>query len=528
VLRRALPRVLAGQESLGRPLRWVHVVDVPDPDELLRGGELVLSTGLGSGPDAAGQRRFIRSLCEQEAAGLLIEIGYSYKRELPRALVSEAQARALPLIATHRPTRFVDITEAIHAALLDRGLALLRRVQDAGERLTSLVLARAELGELLTELARALHNPVVLENLAGQPLSFATYESGERELLEAHLEYRRSREPGELAGAGWLAVEISSSGHPWGQLTALELDSPLGEAERAVLARGAEAVALSLLGEQHGERLRERARGTFLAELMQGRVSEADAARRARALDFPPNRGLLLAGALRWRSERWSELGATPAEALSALLPALRASARQRSMILGPAGEVLLIVASVGEREPGQQQLDALAAELRAPLRRRGLGEEDLTLVLAGAERSWLAVGRGLERAAAAALAAKATPPTCWRDARRQTLIDLLYALRGSPELLAFTREQLEPLFAERDPRRRELLHTLEAFLESGAHKADSARALHITRQTLYLRLQRIEQLLGVELQDPDTRLGLHLALRAIRLTEALSPSERR
>jgi purine catabolism regulator len=528
VLRRALPQVLAGRESLGRIVRWVHVVDVPDPDELLRGGELVLSTGLGPGPTDAGQRRFIRSLCGQDAAGLLIEVGYSYKRELPRALIAEAESRGLPLIATHRPTRFVDITEAIHAALLDRGLALLRRVQGAGERLTALVLARAELGELLAELARTLRNPVVLENLAGQPLSFATYESGERELLEAHLEYRRARDPGALSGPGWLAVEISTGGHPWGQLTALELDSPLADDERAVLERGAEAVALSLLGEQHGEHLRDRARGTFLAELRQGRVSEADAARRAHALEFRAGRGPLLAGALRWRSERWSEFGATPAEAMAALLPALRPTSRERALLLGPDGDALLLVARLGEREPSEQQLDALAAELRAPLRRRGIGEEELTLVLAGAERSWSATGRRLERGAAAALAAKARPPAAWHDARRATLVDLLYALRGSPELLAFTREQLEPLFGERDQRRRELLRTLEAFLQSGGHKAQTARALHVTRQSLYLRLERIEQLLGVDLDEPDTRLALHLALRCKRLTDRLAPEERR
>jgi len=528
VLRRALPEVLAGHDSLQRTVRWVHVVDVPDPDELLRGGELVLSTGLGPGPTEAGQRRFIASLCEQDAAGLLIEIGYSYKLELPRALISEARRRGLPLIATHRPTRFVDITEAIHAALLDRGLALLRRVQQAGERLTALVLARAEVGELLAELARTLHNPVVLENLAGQPLSFATWEAGERELLEAHLECRRARRSGDLAGPGWLAVEVSAGGHPWGQLTALELDSPLRAEERAVLERGAEAVALSMLGDQHGEHLRERARGTFLAELMQGRVSEADAARRAQALDFASGRGPLLAGALGWRSARWSELAATPADALATLLPALRAISRQRPLLLGAGGDALLLVARLGEREPTAQQLDALADELRAPLRRRGFGEEDLTLVFAGTERRWIAVGRRLERAVAATQVARASAPVAWRDARRATLIDLLYALRASPELLAFTREQLEPLLDERDPRRRELLRTLEVLLASGGHKAHAARALHLTRQSLYLRLQRIQQLLDADLEDPDTRLALHLALRALRLTEALTPDERR
>ncbi|MBV8431825.1 MAG: PucR family transcriptional regulator ligand-binding domain-containing protein, partial [Solirubrobacterales bacterium] len=302
VLRRALPEVVAGQEGLERPVRWVHVVDVK-PDELLRGGELVLSTGAGAGAEARSQRGFVRSLAEQDAAGLLIELGYSFQGSLPDALIAEADTRQLPLIATHRRTRFVDITEAIHGALVDRRMALLRRASEAGDRLTQLVLERRELDELLAELARTLQNPVVLENIAGQLVGYGRYESSEQELLEAHLEYRRAQTPGRLDGHGWLAVEVNSDGHLWGQVTALELDSRLDAEDRGLLERGAQAVALALLHEQHGEHLRGRVRGTFLAELIQGRVAEADAAWRAAALDFPQRRGRLLAGALGWRSE---------------------------------------------------------------------------------------------------------------------------------------------------------------------------------------------------------------------------------
>jgi purine catabolism regulator len=123
--------------------------------------------------------------------------------------------------------------------------------------------------------------------------------------------------------------------------------------------------------------------------------------------------------------------------------------------------------------------------------------------------------------------AARVTAPTLWRDARHGSLVDLLYTLRRSPELLAFSRDQLGPLFEERDQRARELLRTLEAYLSNSGRKAETARTLHLTRQSLYLRLERLERVLGVDLGDPDVMLGLHLALRALRLTQSLSPDER-
>ena len=57
----------------------------------------------------------------------------------------------------------------------------------------------------------------------------------------------------------------------------------------------------------------------------------------------------------------------------------------------------------------------------------------------------------------------------------------------------------------------------VERDAEQRLDPAQAARALHLERQSLYLRLHRIEELLGVSLDDEDAVLGLHLALRALR-----------
>ena len=46
VIRRGSPRVVAGSSGLSARVRWVHVLELADAAHLLKGGELVLSTGV--------------------------------------------------------------------------------------------------------------------------------------------------------------------------------------------------------------------------------------------------------------------------------------------------------------------------------------------------------------------------------------------------------------------------------------------------------------------------------------------------
>lgn len=76
---------------------------------------------------------------------------------------------------------------------------------------------------------------------------------------------------------------------------------------------------------------------------------------------------------------------------------------------------------------------------------------------------------------------------------------------------------RLGPLIEHDRRRRHALLPTLEALCANAGRKAETARALHLNRQALYHRIERIERLLGVDLSDPAELLTLHLAVEARR-----------
>lgn len=62
---------------------------------------------------------------------------------------------------------------------------------------------------------------------------------------------------------------------------------------------------------------------------------------------------------------------------------------------------------------------------------------------------------------------------------------------------------------------------TLLTWLDHGGDATAAAEELSLHRATLYHRLKRIEALSGTSLEDGETRLALHLALRAARLLPA-------
>ncbi|NEC50753.1 PucR family transcriptional regulator, partial [Actinospica acidiphila] len=138
-------------------------------------------------------------------------------------------------------------------------------------------------------------------------------------------------------------------------------------------------------------------------------------------------------------------------------------------------------------------------------------------VVVVGPAGDWAAVPTGLRHAVETATAAQGLPERPWYDARRLDIDLLLWRLRDHPDLADFVRRAIGPVLDHDRRSRPALLPTLETYLAHAGRKAETARELHLNRQTLYNRLARIGELLGADLDDPQTVLTLSLALRARR-----------
>ena len=521
VIQAALPDLVAGSDGLDAEVRWVHSLDVPDVSNLLRGGEMILTTGVSIGADASAQRRFVRDLVAEGAVGIAVELGFAWHRELPGPLVQEAEKRGIPLVALRRGIRFVEVSEAVNGSLLNTGHALARRGEELHRNLDALVLDGSGAEVVLAEVARLIGNPVVLEDARGELVAYSSPSQTEAAVIDSWSGLKWSgRDSGEAEGA--LAMPVTVRSRTWGRVIAIQTDNDFDRFTPIAMERAAVAVGLGLMRGGEEEELRARSRGNLLFELASGLVDPLAAARRASTLGFPRRHGQLVAVAAVWRDGALPD-GVRFEQAWAPLLAPVRGglSEADRPALVGSRGNCMLGVLDRGTKgsEPDDvASRERLAGRFRNALSKHEVDPDRIAFAISGVQEAWDEMADALVRARLAAEAGAAGPVRGWHDAGRTEVGQLLLSMRGTPELLAFSDERLGPLTEIGGDRGQDLLDTLEVYLHHGGRKTEAAKALEIERQSLYHRLNRIEAVLGVDLRDGDTALALHLALMIRRL----------
>jgi len=540
-LRRARPQVLAGRGGLDRVVRWVHVTELPDIAYLLRGGEVLLTTGMGIAGDLELQRRYVAELSAAGVAGVVVELGRNFDR-LPDEMVAAAESAGLPLVALERETRFVEVTEAVHREIINRQYELLRRAEQVSRELTELILSGAELGRIVGRLAEIFDDHVVLEDEAHQVVEIGGVSEGTGEVLagwERHARHghdevdrgtvhRHDGSPRCMWVALWLRHEL------WGRLHVLETRSRLDEITELLVDRAGAALSLALLSEKDAAHLADRARSALVGEVVSGRYGSAvEFLRRARSLgaDLGAGRLAVLALETSWRpgagTGRSSPAGGGEGEearrlaARAAVADDVRraASARACGALVGLVGDRVLAVLAV----PGARPLAAVLEEVVDEVASRAEERDEPAEVVAGASGETTA--ESLPTAVDEAVAAVGIGRRGGQPGRLHHFSDLgtyqlLVRLSQGPELARFVESELRGVLDHDARARTRLLPTLRAYLEHAGRKADTVRALSIQRRTLYARLAKLESLLGRDLDLQDTRTRLTLAFQGLELLE--------
>ena len=531
VIRRGSPQVVAGSAGLGARVRWVHVLELADAAHLLQGGELVLTTGVALPPEPSLLARYAADLAGAGVSALAVELGRRYVGSLPSALIRAAADSGLTLIAFKREVPFVEITEAVHARIIDAQLEELRASERLHEAFTELSVAGASPDEIVRQAAILAGRPVILADLSHRVLACEPGSADPARLLAGFARRSRTLSASSASGrtvydeaAGWLFTPVGARGEDWGRVI-LVCDGPPGGTDTVLIERAATTLALGRLLTRHQESLDRQAHRTLITGIIsQAHADPTEAAVRSRALGVPVDGRRLIAMVLRLRDPSGpGTLGVSAharvldiADAAAAACRAERIPSLVGTLDDARAGAML----SLSPRADPDRVLVGLAARISE----RVAAPDGLVIGVGAAAGSIRDVRRSFLEASQVADVAAERPdgwsaegssdrPPFYRLADLR-LRGLLHLLRDDPRVQTFVERELGPLLASEPDT--SLLNVLGAYLAAGGNKAEAAKSSHLARPTFYERLRRIERILGTDLGSAESRTSLHVAMLAL------------
>ena len=499
-------KLVAGGEGGRHAIRWVHVSELEDPTPWLKGGELLLTTGMGLGKTPARQRAYVERLAAARLAGLGFGTGFSYAR-VPKAVADAADRLRFPVFEVPYPVPFIAITEAVFTRMAAEQYDVLQRSLEAQNHLTRAVLEEGGVDGIISALATATRGWAVLLDIHGIPLAAAPASAAKR-APRLWDELRESRPDGPGFSLSLIDLGDHVSVQPVGARERVEAFLAIGKRDtlsqfdRIVASHALSLLAIELDKSRAVAEAERRLRGDVLDALVRGGLSPPEVSRELRRFGFDS-------------ADRVAVVAleaAVSAEDLSWVVEDVL-SRRQGGFLTAPRGDALFVLVE----HDGAGAVEAL---------RKEISERIGTEVVAGAGGpvSPPEAGRSL-REARYALQVCRVEGRPFADFESLGTYRLLLTLQEPDALRAFADSVLAPLDGYDGEHGGELVSSLRAFLEHNARWETAAARLYVHRHTLRYRMRKVEELTKRDLGSAHDRMEFWLALRARDLLSRTSES---
>lgn len=498
VFSRVPMKVYAGAHNLQRTVRWVHPTEIPDIAQFLRGGEMLLTAGLGIGATPEQQRAYLTHIAEADAAVLIIELSGRAFDTMPQALVDAAEERNFPLVGLDGELPFVEVSAQVHESITDQRVLDLSAYERLNATFMQLLLAERDTVLFTDALSGEVGRPVVLEDATCQVVAYSGASPvGDSVLAEWEHHSRIDHDSATTDGNANEAHNCTRRavvlrGERWGWLHVLHDGRPVAGTAAYALDRATDGIAITLLGARESGAKSAQRQNALVSRLLLGDISGDAFVSRALRIgrDFRDH-ALVVVSVCRETTAG----SASDEEALEELCRAMHVPA-----VVADLGEHTLAIMGLTRTSSEKQVVQRLTAlDVRAGISRPVSASQLPTAV---------------DQARSAASVAAARPEKAVHRFDDLGVLRLLASLAGGPELARYIEDELGPLLKHDAKASNPLLPTLRTYLACDGNKSQAAQELFVQRRTLYYRLERITTLLGRSLDDADTRQALVFAVR--------------
>ncbi len=529
----ALPlgtRVVAGEGLLNRQVNWTTVIYPEDgivtsksPQE----SEIILLAACET-PAArkASDADVIRWASDKKAAAVVLSETAS------AGAIAEAKASGMPVLILPGGNRVRLIEKAIVSLLVDRKVQIERRGTQIYRQLTQISSRNEGMPELINTMARLTNKAVIIQDKrlrtvysSVQPQFVGYWDEIEQFLrkldnLPVDFQDRHRVSDAENAvlmqslptpGLARLVAPVITSDIGRGYLSIVGRDNELDDIDLLVAEHGAAACALEMAKQKAVSDTEKRLRGTFLDRLLIGDVNHQEAIRQGERFDHDMTQ-THLAVVLTWQDDK-----SLSNRRLETLVNTVINNQRAKALVWQREreGEVLVFHATAKD-DPIDESLK-LAIAFSAEIQRQyphnkvaiGVGQPAREVA------AWRTSYRDAVQAMELATRLQTDTPLYIGDLG---VYQLILSLSDRDKLLEFTDRTLGPLVEYDIRQHADLVKTLEAFFACHGNLSQTAEMLIVHRNTLLYRMNRINEIAQIDLNRPETRLALHLALTIRRL----------
>jgi len=301
---------------------------------------------------------------------------------------------------------------------------------------------------------------------------------------------------------GIIVIETTGEDRPDGRLQAIE--------------HGATILALEMSKERTAAEVERRLRGDLVEQLLVSNLDATEATRLARQAERLGHRLPAHAWVLALEPDRDIDEESADTDSVDALLSQLVKKQAPDALVVARTASAVVILPE--SSAPNLARAEELAHDIQVALARSfrpatiSAGIGSLANSVEELSRSYSEARQALRLLRRAGGRERVT------SYRSLGAFRLLLEVQRPEAVRLFVQDLLGNLIDYGDTRATPLLETLEGLVEARWVRTAAARRLNVHVNSLAYRLQRIEALTGLDLDDPEVRVAVTIALQARRM----------
>ena len=528
--------VIAGKLGLYRSVSWLHIFEMTDIESFVNGNEMILSTGVHFVQNINSFLVYLQKLIDLQVSCLCLELGQSVK-SVPLEVIELANKHDFPIVIFKKTVRFVDITQAIHALIINDHCEMLEKLNKTSRAFFRSTLESKGIRNILELLQTSTEAQVIYLPMQKTPIFFPVIPfEKQAELLQ--LIQQPIENFYKVDGMYYLKLDeqyiliqdIGAMGQTWARLCIVK-NHDFHHYNRLLLDSAAISIAQDLLKKKYIRESELHTENLWVNELIHNRLKDEiliqaqighEEYKVLNNLHFQ----VCVLEVIRTKYEPEYTLE-NPNKSMGIHLSLIVRSAFEQHAFrtfntFKNNRLVILIFHPSSEKNPKdslyiKEKLQLILKNIDKMLNGDKYTKFQLFLGIGTVYRGFRNTSFSYEEATKALFLKTfyQSPTIFYEDLGAFQILLNLYE-KGMLE--SYVNSQLGMLIEEDCKKNSDLLKTLKVYLESNGSKKSVADELHIVRQSLYYRLEKIKELLGEDYMSNQKRLALQLAIQAYDL----------